>query len=136
MYSQAEAHLTILDGCAGRSLRRGYLVLLLAAERAGFECAARERVCELLIRDAEGRQYFTVALMPDSLLFSLRRPALEEKPELAVQAHDRFQGRVRGTPGSSEVHIRIANEQDAEDLVDWLIPSGNFSLGYGARRSA
>jgi len=43
---------------------------------------------------------------------------------------------VRGAPGSSEVHIRIANEQDAEDLVDWLFPNGNFSLGYAARRSA
>ncbi len=136
MYSQAEAHLTILDNCPGRSLRRAYLVLLLAAERSGLQCAAREQVRELLIRDGEGRQFFTVALTPDALLFSLRRPALDESPELAVQALDRFQGRVRGAPGSSEVHIRVTSEQDAEDLVDWLFPSGNFSLGYAARRSA
>ena len=136
MYSQAEAHLTILDNCAGRSLRRAYLVLLLGAERAGLHCAAREKVCELQIRDDEGRQFFTVALTPDALLFSLRRPALDDSPVLAVQAMDRFLGRVRGAPGSSEVHIRITGEQDAEDLVDWLFPSGNFSLGYAARRSA
>ncbi len=136
MYSQAEAHLAFLDDCPGRNVRRAYLVLLLAAERAGLHCAAREQVRELLMRDGEGRQFFTVALAADGLLFSLRRPALDDNPELAVEALDRFADRVRGAPGSSEVQIRITNEQDAEDLVDWLFPSGNFSLGYGARRSA
>ncbi len=136
MYSQAEAYLTILDNCPGRSLRRAYLVLLLAAERAGWKCAARETGFELLIRDRADRQFFTVALTADALLFSLRRPALDESPELAAQALDRFHGRVRGAPGSSEVHVRIANEPDAEDLADWLFPTGNFSLGYEARRSA
>jgi len=136
VYSQAEAHLTILDNCTGSSMRRAYLVLLLAAERTGWQCTARQTGRELLIRDRAGRQFFTAALTPDALLFSLLRPALDEGPQLAAQALDRFYGRVRGAPGSSEVHIRIANEQDAEDLVDWLFPGGNFSLGYEARRSA
>ncbi|OYU14715.1 MAG: hypothetical protein CFE37_09625 [Alphaproteobacteria bacterium PA4] len=136
MYSQAEAHLTILDHCAGRSLRRAYLVLLLASERAGLRCEARQQVRELVIRNDAGLQFLTVELAGDALMLSLCRPALAENPGLAGDAMERFPGKVRGAPGAGEITIRLGSEMDAEDVVDWLFPAGNFSLGYGARKSA
>jgi hypothetical protein len=137
MYSQAEAHLANLDRCGGRSLRRAYLVLLIAAERAGLEAVPRDAIRELMIRDPAGSQPFSVGVDIDALTFTLRRPSLAENPELAAQAAARFGARMRGgTDGMSEVRIRIGNEQDAEDIVDWLFPNGNFSLGYEGRRSA
>lgn len=145
MYSQAEAHLANLDRCGGRSLRRAYLVLLVAATRAGFETVPRGNRRELMIRDADGRQPFSVGVDIDALTFSLRRPALDEAPELAGQAAVRFAGRssggelsgfVAGGDGGSEVRIRVSGEPDAEDIADWLFPAASVSPGYGARRSA
>ncbi|MEY2882306.1 MAG: hypothetical protein RL490_30 [Pseudomonadota bacterium] len=136
MYSQAEAHLTILDHCPSRSLRRAYLVLLQASERAGLRCEAREQARGLVMRNDAGLQFVTVELAGDALLLSLCRPALAQNPGLASDAVERFPGRVRGAPGSSDIAIRLGSEMDAEDVVDWLFPAGNFSLGYEARKSA
>ena len=136
MYSQAEAHLTILDNCPARSLRCAYLALLIAAERAGLRCVPREAARSLLIRDDYGRQYFTITLSGSILLFTFCLPVLERRPELAAQAHDRFIGLVRGMPGSKEVAICVGNEHHADDIVDWLFPDGKVILGYEARRSA
>ncbi len=137
MYSEAEGHLANLDHCGGRALRRAYLTLLLAAERAGYHTGPKDAVRELMIRDAAGRQHFGVVVEVASLLFSVRRPALADTPTLGAQAALRFAGRVEGDPNSmSEIRIRVANASDAEDIADWVFAAGNFSPGYGEHRSA
>lgn len=136
MSSQAEAHLSILDHCNSRSLRRAYLVLLLACERAGLRCATREQTRELLVRDDDGVQFLVVAPVDGALLLLLCRPALAANPGLAADAMDRFPGRVRGGAIASEICIVITLEMDAEDVVEWLFPSGNFILGTDRRLPA
>jgi hypothetical protein len=135
VYSQAEAHLVNLDRCGGRNLRRAYLVLLIAAERAGFHSMARESVTEMVIRDPDGRQPYVVTVAQDQLEFSLRQPALEAAPERPGEAAVRFAGRIAST-SDSEVRIRVQNDRDAEDIAAWLFPEINISLGYATRRSA
>ncbi len=126
LYSEAEAHLVNLDRCAGRALRRAYLVLVIAAERAGFHATPRDlaETGEVKIRDGSERQLFSVTVTAEALLFELRRPALDSRPELAGQAQLRFAGRLSGSAGAGGITIRLVEERDAEDLVDWLFSNG------------
>ena len=134
MYSEAEAHLNNLDCLGAREVRRAYLAIVLAAERAGLRALPRTLGGrrELLIRDAMDSQPYAVLVHPGSLDFLLRRPALERRPHLRVQAEDRFPGRVSGS--NDEVRIRIDSEGDGEDLGDWLFPA--LTPGYAERISA
>jgi hypothetical protein len=127
LYSEAEAHLVNLERCSGRVLRRAYLILLVAAERAGFHAVPHNpgETGELKIRDEAERQLFVARITADALLFDLRRPALDSRPELAGQAQLRFAGRLSGSAGSGGVTIRLDEERDAEDLADWLFGTGN-----------
>jgi hypothetical protein len=135
VYSQAEAHLANLDLCGGRNLRRAYLILLIAAERAGLHALAREGAAEMVMRDAKGRQPYVVSVAIDQIEFSLRQPAIEAAPELRGEVAVRFAGRI-AYAGESEMRIRIQNDRDAEDVVAWLFTAADVSLGYAARRSA
>lgn len=127
LYSEAEAHLVNLDRCASRALRRAYLVLVVAIERAGFHATPRNLVetGELKIRDGSERQLFAVTVTAEALMFELRRPALDSRPELAGQAQLRFAGRLSGSAGAGGITIRLIEERDAEDLADWLFSSSN-----------
>jgi hypothetical protein len=137
VYSEAEAHLTNLDFCGSRVLRRAYLLIVLAAERAGYHTGPKDDARELKIRDSSGRQPFLVFVHADRLLFCLRQPAFDDRPSLASEARNRFDGRLDAyDPVSNVVRISVANVSDAEDIVEWLFPSGGFSPGYGERRSA
>ncbi|KPF78212.1 hypothetical protein IP88_04690 [alpha proteobacterium AAP81b] len=136
LYSETEAHIVNLDRCASRDLRRAYLALLLAAERAGFVTLLRttDSVHELQIRDPGQRLLFAVQVAPEALIFELRRPALDARPELAGQAQLRFAGRLSGSAGSGAIAIRLLGERDAEDLVDWLLAGGVTTLRAAAER--
>ncbi|MBC7521643.1 MAG: hypothetical protein H7268_11210 [Sandarakinorhabdus sp.] len=137
MYSEAEAHLTNLDFCGSRILRRAYLLIVLAAERAGYHTGPKDAERELKIRDGAGRQPFLMVVHADRLLFCLRAPAFEDRPALAGEARNRFEGRLDACDQfANDVRIRINAIADAEDVVDWLFPLGGFSPGYGERRSA
>lgn len=142
MYSDAEDHLANLDHCGGRELRRAYLNLLLAATRTGYEVSARTKgeVRELQIRDADNCQPFAVIVNQSTLSFTLRRPALADRPELVAAARMRFGDRVAADPDStSEVRIRITTEDHADRIAEWLFngnPTGNVTPGYGGRISA
>ena len=134
MTSEASEHLLNLDLCQNRECRRGYLAVLLAAERAGFQVSAGAKgaVREMQIRDG-APQPFSLIVNANSLLFYIRRPALDENPGLAGQARAKFGDRVlSGENSLNEVRIRLNTESDAEDLTDWLFPNP----GYAARRSA
>jgi hypothetical protein len=128
VYSQAEAHLANLDICGGRNLRRAYILLLIAGERAGLHTTAREGIPELGLREPAGEQPFAVAVAIDSLTFSLRPPALLAAPERRAEAAIRFAGRLIGDRDGGEIRIRIQNERDAEDIIAWLFHKGDFSL--------
>jgi len=137
LYSEAEAHLANLDYCGSRILRRAYLVILLAAERAGYDTGPKNAERELKIRDKSGQQPFLVLIQADHLLLCVLRPAMNARPELGWQARSRFEDRVVGSgQASSEVRVRVQTVEDAEDVADWLFLSGSFSPGYGERRSA
>ncbi|MFZ4689075.1 MAG: hypothetical protein ACOYLS_07545 [Polymorphobacter sp.] len=134
MYSEAEAHLANLDFCGSRALRRAYLLLVLAAERAGFHTGPKDTARELKIRDRIGMQPFLVLVGEVELQFCVRPPAIAAQPRLAGEAENRFEGRL--ISGSGDIRIRVRSVADAEDIVDWLFPDGSFSPGYGERRSA
>jgi hypothetical protein len=137
VYSEAEAHLANLDFCGSRVLRRAYLLIVLAAERAGYHTGPKDAERELKIRDSKGRQPFLMFVEADKLLFCLRPPAFEDRPALAGEARNRFEGRLDPFDQfSNDVRIRIASVADAEDVIDWLFALGGFSPGYGERRSA
>ncbi len=127
LYSEAEAHLVNLDRCGGRDLRRAYMALLVAAERAGFHAKPRHHgdLHEVQLRDRAERNLFTIGVTASALLFELRRPALDSRPELAGQAQVRFAGRLSGSSGAGGLTIRLVTERDADDLADWLIGSGD-----------
>ena len=137
MYSEAEAHLANLDFCSTRVLWRAYLVIVLAAERAGYDTGPKDAARELQIRDKEGRQPFVLMVNAGHLLFCLRAPAFDDRPGLVGEAHNRFDGRLRVADGFlQDVQVRIESVEDAEDVIDWLFSAGSFSPGYGERRSA
>lgn len=137
MYSEAEAHLANLDYCGSRALRRAYLIILLAAERAGYHTGPKDKSRELKIRDKAGHQPFLLIVNQANLVLCVLRPAINDRPELGWQARSRFEDRVLADGlSSSEVRIRIDSVEDAEDVVDWVLASGGFSPGYGERRSA
>ena len=138
LYSETDEHLNNLDACGSRDLKRAYLAILLAAERCGFRAIATPKGAtrELQIRDADDRQPFALIVHRDFLMFNLRRPALDERPDLAGQAQLRFPDHsVAGQP-PSEVRIRVMSERAADDIADWLFTARVLTPGYGARRSA
>ena len=139
MYSKAEDHLINLDRCGSRAMRKAYLVILLAAAEAGYRAMghATGDIHELQIRDETGRQPFTLIVNNASLLFCLRRPALEVQPELAGQASAQFGDRVQGeNGGTSEVRIRITSEDEADRIAEWLFTATAVTPGYAERISA
>jgi hypothetical protein len=134
LYSETAEHLANLDVCASRDLRRAYLALVLAAERAGYHTQPRPKgdIRELQIRDAENSQHFAVLVNRDGLLFTLRQPAFRNDPDLADKARARYGEQMLAETGSqSEVRIPIRSERDADDIAEWL-----FTREYAARRSA
>ncbi len=134
LYSETAEHLANLEHCGSRDLRRAYLALVLAAERAGYATQPRPKgdIHELQIRDAENSQHFAVIINRDSLLFYLRQPALRNDPDLADKARARYAERILADPNSrGEVRIPILSERDADDIAEWL-----FTREYAARISA
>ncbi len=134
LYSETAEHLANLDHCGSRDLRRAYLALVLAAERAGYATQPRPKgdIHELQIRDTENAQHFAVIVNRDSLLFYLRQPALRSDPDLAGKARARYAEQLlAGANTSSEVCIPIRSEREADDIAEWL-----FTREYAERRSA
>lgn len=135
LYSETAEHLANLDHCETRDLRRAYLAIMLAAERAGYRTQPRPKgdIRELQVRDTDDAQHFAIIVNRDNLLFCLRQPALRSDPELADKARARYADLLLSDAGgsSSEVRIPIRSERDADDIAEWL-----FTPGYEARRSA
>lgn len=129
LHSETEAHLVNLERCGGRQLQRAYLAVLLAAERAGYTAVPRGggESPELHIRDTQHRTPFVLTIAADALLFELRRPALDARPELAGQAQLRFPGRLSGSIGSGTLSIRLTDDRQADELTDWLLGGGAAS---------
>lgn len=123
MYSDTAEHLANLDHCGSKELRRAYLAITLGAVRSGYNAKPRPKGNdrELQFRDDSERQPFALIVNQQSLLFYLRRPALDAHPELSGQAHQKFDSAVLSEPNSlNEVRIELVSEPDAEKLVDWL----------------
>lgn len=123
MYSEAEEHLVNLEQCGGREQRRAYLNVLLAVTAAGYRAIPRAKgvVQEMQIRDRGNRQPFALIINKASLLFYVRRPALDQYPGLPAEASGLFGEAVVGDANSAnELRIRITTAADADRVTEWL----------------
>lgn len=133
-----QSHLANLNNIASPQVREAYLSLVVLASACGLDVRARSDGAfrEVQFRDAEERQPFSMRVLPDALLFSIRRPMLDLVPSLAQDIMRRFGSRVEQGPAAGlesnagELRIRLQTATDVEAVVEHLLPPRRLvSLG-------